>query len=278
MSTLTELRPTQRQRLMDLVNAAGVDVSDWANFKGGKSKAAANPKYCYEWSFVAPKKLVILNLWHDHMKERRDGVVFIELNPREFASQRQGIESVRGLRMDEAIQTAAKDKLPVRVITLGGRRRDIRNPEERASQVSERLLDPVSWTVTAYDWKTGQCTLTRGRHRFVDQFSIQETPDQKPERRNVSGQAFVRSAVVRNNVLLRANGKCEWCGQSGFPTAGGGIYLETHHVIPLSEDGPDTESNVTALCPNHHCEAHHGKNRGEMRRKLMERLRALCGR
>ena len=181
--------------------------------------------------------------------------------------------SVRALRTDEAIQTAVKDKLSVRIIVLDGRRRNIKNPGERSSHVAKRLLDPVVWTVTAYDNKTGQSTLTRGSHYFIDQFSIEETPDRKPERREVSGQAFIRSSTVRANVLIRANGKCEWCGQLGFSTTDGGIYLETHHVIPLSENGSDVESNVAALCPNHHREAHHGKCRDVMRKKLLQRLK-----
>jgi 5-methylcytosine-specific restriction protein A len=274
MSALSELRPTQSQRLIDLVRAAGIDVSDWANFKGGRAKAASNPKYCYEWSYVVPAKLIVLNLWHDQMTERPDGVVLMEWNPKEFASKRRGVERARGMRADDAIKTAVKDELPVRVIILGGTRRDINNPEHLASQVSMRLLDPMSWTINSYDSKTGQCTLTRGSHRFVDQFSIQEPTDSKPERRDVSGQAFVRSASVRAGVLLRANGKCEWCEEPGFSTAGGGIFLETHHVIPLNENGPDIVTNVAALCPNHHREAHHGNNRDEMRRQLMERLRS----
>ena len=273
MSTISELRPTQSQRLIDLVRTAGVDVSDWANFKGGRSRAAANPKYCYEWAFVVPRKLVVLNIWHDHIKEGRDGVLFLELNNRAFGSQREGVERVRALRTDEAIQTAVKDKLSVRIIVLDGRRRNIKNPGERSSHVAKRLLDPVVWTVTAYDNKTGQSTLTRGSHYFIDQFSIEETPDRKPERREVSGQAFIRSSTVRANVLIRANGKCEWCGQLGFSTTDGGIYLETHHVIPLSENGSDVESNVAALCPNHHREAHHGKCRDAMRKKLLQRLK-----
>jgi 5-methylcytosine-specific restriction enzyme A len=235
MSALSELRPTQKRRLMDLVRMTGIDVSDWANFKGGKAKAAANPRYCYEWSFILPGKFVVLNLWHDQMKERSNGEIFMELNPREFASKRSGIESSRGYKMDEMLKLAAKDKLPARVIILGGRRRNINNISEKASNVKQRQLDPESWTITAYDSRTGDCTLTRGNHRFTDQFSIRELPDQKPKRHEVSGLAFDRSPMVRKNVLIRANGKCEWCGEKGFPTADGGIYLETHYVVPLSE-------------------------------------------
>lgn len=75
--------------------------------------------------------------------------------------------------------------------------------------------------------------------------------------------------MVRKNALIRANGKCEWCGESGFVMADGKIYLETHHIVPLSEDGLDTEKNVAALCPNHHREAHHGVIKTEMRKKLL---------
>lgn len=79
MSKLSEIEPKVKPNLIDLVKAAGVDVSDWANCK---TVASRNPKYCYEWAFVEPKKVVVLNLWHEHMKERRDGTVFIELNNR----------------------------------------------------------------------------------------------------------------------------------------------------------------------------------------------------
>ena len=273
MLGLSEIRPTQPARLMDLVRAAGVDVSDWGNFKGGQAKAASNPKYCYEWSFIEPGKVVVFNLWHEQMEESDGEIITRKLNIRDFAGKRKGPEKRRGLEMDKAIQTALTDKLPIRVVVLGGRRRNINNPTEKPSQVSRRLLDPVPWSVTAYDAKTGECTLTRGIHRFVDQFSIQQESGQQPERRAVSGQAFVRSQMVRESALLRANGKCEWCGESGFVTAAGGVFLETHHVVSLCDGGSDTESNVAALCANHHREAHHGAKRDEMQRELLVRIR-----
>ena len=263
----SEIMPTEQHRLIDLVMAAGIDVRDWANGKGGREKAASNPKYCYEWAFVQPKELVLLNLWHANMEET-DGVVFTKINPRNSASKRTGIERRRALRMDKALQAAVKGRLPVRVVVLEGRRR--KNMQEKPSHVTARLLDSMNWTITVYDLKTGECTLTRGGHRFADQFSTPDETDRKPDQRDVSGKAFVRSSTVRSNALARANGKCEWCGIPGFVMADGRTYLETHHVIPLSEDGRDTERNVAALCPNHHREAHHGANRAEMRQKLLQ--------
>jgi len=49
-----------------------------------------------------------------------------------------------------------------------------------------------------------------------------------------------RSAYVARYVLDRANGFCEVCGRPaplGRPN--GSAYLEPHHVIGLSDDGPD---------------------------------------
>jgi len=206
------------------------------------------------------------------MKEKKNGTITARVSMREFAHRREGPERRRGFDMDEALQIAAKDRLPVRIIVLDGRRRNINNPGEKASHVSGRLLDPVGWTVTAYDWNTGRCTLTRGPNRFVDQFSVGEEPDRMPARREVSGQVYIRDPVVRIKVLFRAAGKCEWCGKGGFIMTDGGVYLETHHVVPLCEDGLDTERNVAALCPNHHREAHLGRNRKKLRRGLLKRI------
>ncbi len=55
----------------------------------------------------------------------------------------------------------------------------------------------------------------------------------------------------------------------------GRVYLETHHIIPLSEGGEDSELNVAAICPNHHQEAHHGANKSELQQSLLRKLGRL---
>jgi 5-methylcytosine-specific restriction enzyme A len=82
---------------------------------------------------------------------------------------------------------------------------------------------------------------------------------------------------VRLQVKRRANGKCEYCGESGFRTEGGAIYLETHHVIPLSEHGKDRISNVIALCPKDHRMAHYAEGRDSMRNQMLDYLAQLSG-
>ncbi|MBP6750232.1 MAG: hypothetical protein KA144_11375 [Xanthomonadaceae bacterium] len=46
---------------MDLVEATGIDVSDWADYKG--RAPAANPKYCYEWVYRDARTTTVC-LWY----------------------------------------------------------------------------------------------------------------------------------------------------------------------------------------------------------------------
>src|SRR5207247_217912 len=104
---------------------------------------------------------------------------------------------------------------------------------------------------------------------YVDQHSVQEESDQPAKRREVTFIAFKRNPEVRRHVRFRAQGKCEYCGQPGFVMENGKVFIETHHVVSLAAGGPDAESNVVALCPNHHREAHHGARSDQMRAALL---------
>ena len=126
--------------------------------------------------------------------------------------------------------------------------------------------------LVAGEWENGQYHLYDWVE-YIDQFLLQEPIElEEPKRRNVTGTVICRSAEVRRKTLERAQGHCEYCGNKGFKMLNNGIYLETHHVISLSDDGPDNNSNVVALCPNHHREAHHGQYRIEIKEILMGKL------
>jgi len=116
--------------------------------------------------------------------------------------------------------------------------------------------------------------LTRfpARCQFTDQFSEMAAAEEGPRMRDTTGRAFIRDPRVRQTVLERSNGKCEWCGQVGFQTASGLVYVETHHIVPLSEGGPDALQNMVAVCPTHHREAHYGAQRVGMRQELLRRV------
>jgi len=80
-----------------------------------------------------------------------------------------------------------------------------------------------------------------------------------PERLRMEGLAYKRNRMVRNYVVLRSKGRCEYCGEEGFLIANGSRYIEAHHIIGLGDNGPDTVTNVIGLCPRHHREAHYGE-------------------
>jgi 5-methylcytosine-specific restriction enzyme A len=277
MSVLSSLLPTQPLRVMDLAKEAGLDVSDWANFKGGARLAAANPKYCYEWAYEQPGELVVLNLWHEEFQES-DGVVRFVNNSRLAAAlfkQRKAKPQwiKRAESVDAAIRTAVAEGLPIRVVVLAGRRRDRDSADLRSSKVTNRFLDPVPWGVASYDAETGEYILVRGLTTppVVDQFQVQ-SPDTPTETYTVTSQVYARNPLVRQQARIRSAGRCEWCNVRGFELPDGSVFLETHHIVPLSEGGPDVVTNVAALCPNHHREAHYGVNREEIREGLLNKI------
>jgi 5-methylcytosine-specific restriction protein A len=268
------LKPKERLRVMDLVESVGIDVTDWANFKGGIERAASNPKYCYEWSYEDRKKnLIVLNLWYDALLVE-ENVIFQKLNLRETAEKAaNGAQKRRAFNMDFSLQRAVRLDLDVRVIICDGRRK---KESDSASKAETRILDAETWYVESYNSDSGECKLRRGQRpaAFIDQFSIADAPEEVSKRESTTS-VYERSAKVRRSALNRANGKCEWCGTLGFKTKSGSIYLETHHIQPLCEGGEDSERNVIALCPNHHREAHFGEVSLELTKQFKEKLQQL---
>jgi hypothetical protein len=96
-----------------------------------------------------------------------------------------------------------------------------------------------------------------------------------PARILYAGYAYLRDQKVRSTVLLRAAGRCEYCGEEGFLKGDGSRYLETHHVIALANDGEDRLTNVIALCPNDHRKAHFSDKRDSIEQEMLRRLKIL---
>ena len=271
-SILATLQPTESARIMDLVERAGHDISDWANFKGGESKAASNPKYCYEWAYYQKGLPVILNLWFPDIKIDGNEVIFQDINMRSLSSNLSAIKgkkhvSKRAYNFDEGLKHAYRENLPVRIVVCEGSQSDVLNSDTPASQVSKRQLDPKTWSVSRYDMITGDCRIERKiLSHFIDQHSLVDVIKAAQE---VSiSLAYIRQRSVRDAALAIAEGACELCGEAGFVTSGGYLYLETHHVIPLYQGGSDALDNVVALCPNDHKRAHFGKDYMEIRSQL----------
>jgi predicted HNH restriction endonuclease len=71
---------------------------------------------------------------------------------------------------------------------------------------------------------------------------------------------YMRNPDVIVEVLLKANGFCQECGEPApfLRKSDGTPYLDVHHRRPLAKGGEDTVANAIALCPNCHRKAHHG--------------------
>jgi hypothetical protein len=96
----------------------------------------------------------------------------------------------------------------------------------------------------------------------------------KPPKRKVLAIQFQRETAVVADVLDRANGICELCGKEApFINSLGQPFLEVHHIIPLSENGPDVVDNAVGLCPNCHREAHLGANRSQITKILKQKIK-----
>ena len=105
--------------------------------------------------------------------------------------------------------------------------------------------------------------------------ALDDLGTEDPARVLYTGYGYLRDQNVRSAVLLRAAGRCEYCGEKGFLKGDGSRYLETHHVIALAKDGADKLSNVIALCPNDHRKAHFSVERDLIEQAMLLRLEAL---
>lgn len=165
MTVLENLKPKLLNRVMDLVSAAGLDVSDWANYEG--SEPASNPKYCYEWCYLG-QDLIVMNLWFGLMREAGNGTIQYSLNARETANRTtDGNRAKRAGCLDIALQIAKNKNVPVRVIICDGARFDIDIPGSKSSKVKAREIDALAWKVIAYDQASGEALLQRSSSELL---------------------------------------------------------------------------------------------------------------
>lgn len=299
---LEQLRPTKPHAVIDLVRQAGISVERWHVKSDGTpaAKPRSNPAYCYNWSFGGAEYPALACLWHASMKIV-DGNIELHESLRESALRLERIakdasrpaehrdrarqQAGRARKLDDLISGCASTGRELRVIVNEGDMRSESALGEESSVVRVRLLDSQPWQVTAYQQNTGTFILRRKikatssaesepaketSARFADQHDL--LGSDRPERMTVTGTAVRRDPSVRRAVLERAQGRCEFCDAPGFAMTDGRLYLETHHVRPLADDGADRVTNVLALCPTHHREAHHGARHMELRAEFEELL------
>ncbi len=84
-----------------------------------------------------------------------------------------------------------------------------------------------------------------------------EHSTRKPSKTRVKTNVYERNVWVAEFAKRLAKGNCQLCLQPApFNDKKGTAYLETHHIIWLSQGGEDTPENTVALCPNCHRKMH----------------------
>ncbi len=149
------------------------------------------------------------------------------------------------------------------------------HPERFADDVIEiaesRLAEYVLATPT-YDLEELE---TKTKEILARPHMINEPPagNPTPRREFSKGIVYVRDPRVVAYTQVRANGICELCTRPApFKRADGSPYLETHHVVPLAQNGPDTPENCAGVCPNCHRAMHLAENKDELGKILLAKL------
>jgi len=260
MTKLSELKPKKKERVYDLLEQAGIEVP--------KNR---NQNFLSRCAFGPENKIVVLNFWYGtQIKQQGENIIVQWCLP---TTSKEA--SPRMQRVHEAIKSAIENNLKIRIIVLDG---EMGNANKK-SVVSKRSLDPVAWAVTAHNLKTGDCTLTRGAEieNAVDDQSVPPEGNPFPDRAKVIVQIIKRDNRVRAHAIKRAQGKCEYCNVRGFLTANDKFYVEAHHIIALCDSGCDTVDNVIAICPQHHRQAHYGKDAESLESECIKILEKLNG-
>jgi len=86
-----------------------------------------------------------------------------------------------------------------------------------------------------------------------------------PKKRQLVTTLILRDARISTRLKALYGNKCQIC-RFTFPKKRGGLYSESHHLVPLGRKGADVISNIVILCPNchkqlHYAEVKYGKKR-----------------
>lgn len=111
-----------------------------------------------------------------------------------------------------------------------------------------------------WGWAGYARSFTTVPHEYIEAFwqLIHNPPigydnEEPPERIDSVVSRIVRDTAISAALKSKYGFKCQVCGIT-LRFGDGQRYIEVHHLRPLGRphDGPDVESNMLVLCPNHH--------------------------
>lgn len=143
-------------------------------------------------------------------------------------------------------------------------------PNERGSPPAPLPIDFGSDEAPTVD----EVELRERANRILFAGALSEPPvgDPSPDKKCVMSEAYYRDPAVVAWALQNAGGKCEACGAVGYETDNGTLFLEVHHLVPLSAGGADTVNNAIAVCETCHGKLHRWVGRHGMQADLVRRI------
>lgn len=249
---------------MELLREVGHDVDYWSINADGSvvETPAANPNYCYNWSFGSATEGIVLCVWHSLLREEEDRIVYSEpmrrlnerllevaSNPNRSATDRNRArkQATRARAFYRLVQLAYDQLLPVRLIIGDGDKGSREEPGANSENASHRKLDDELWYVHKYDEQAGEGLLVRGikpARDVVDVISSQPSDDDRgPEDVRQLRAIQVRRGQrdFRDRLLSAWSRRCvvTECRIEGL--------LEAAHIVPHAEEPDYRTSNGLLL-------------------------------
>ncbi len=219
----------------------------------------------------------------DDLKRQRDAAAGLALSTGMSGTSAQFyMDAVRAMRagrlfkrtikisaVNHFLSRIAEDRGPQGLlIALESVRRHIAYYEEHSGQA----LPGLRSLVEVFEAQAREPATNNAEPDFVEQVSAMLALSSEERRRHLPPEGhkpavsqatikvFRRNAAVVAEVLERAGGKCELCGDPApfVSRHTGRPFLEVHHKVQLKDNGDDTVGNAIALCPNCHRQLHHG--------------------
>jgi 5-methylcytosine-specific restriction protein A len=273
-TTIKSLEPKKHLLIMDLLAEAAVDVTHWANYKG--KSPAANPKYCYNWSFQQAGERVAVCLWYSGL-HASDGKIVYSLDARNARAPRNPQGATWQRRRDELdkhIQLAYTQQLPIRVIIVEGTQGDPSAANPKASRVAARLLDREPWAVLECNFETGECLLVRGEIPAVPATSAADVElswfegwkrrafiTHRRREANARREKIAETLTNNGGKLLCEVPNCGFDFHARYGPLGTG-YAQVHHLEPLSKSPKEGRriklNELAVVCANCHVMIHLG--------------------
>ncbi len=104
--------------------------------------------------------------------------------------------------------------------------------------------------------------------------SAEKHSSETPVTKEALNKQTYRNGSIADYAKAKADGICQLCGNPApFNDANGKPYLESHHIIWLSQGGADSIENTVALCPNCHRKMHILNNQEDVK-LLLDKAKA----